>query len=186
MPAKSQDLFFIALVPPEPINGELQKLKELFATEYQSKASLNSPPHITLHMPFKLNPKKQGRLIQSLKEVTQKQTSFLVKIENFKAFEPRVIYAHIHPSEELNHLFEKLSRTLQVQVGLLHPSHKNKGFTPHITLAFRDLRKGAFHKAWAFFQSKMYEATFEANTLYLLKHDGKKWDIYQEFSFGTS
>ena len=50
---KADKLYFIAIVPPSPIYEEAFEQKVYFKTKYNSKASLNSPPHITLHMPFK-------------------------------------------------------------------------------------------------------------------------------------
>ena len=44
--------YFVALIPPSPVYEEAQALKEYFREKYNSKAALNSPPHITLHMPF--------------------------------------------------------------------------------------------------------------------------------------
>ncbi len=44
---------------PEKYLVDVQKLKEEMAERFQSKASLNSPPHITLHMPFKFPERKE-------------------------------------------------------------------------------------------------------------------------------
>lgn len=49
----SDALYFIALVLPSPLYEEVTRLKEYFRDRYNSKAALRSPPHITLHMPFK-------------------------------------------------------------------------------------------------------------------------------------
>ena len=54
-----QKLYFIAIVPPSPIYDEALEQKEYFKAKYNSKASLNSPPHITLHMPFRWSEKEE-------------------------------------------------------------------------------------------------------------------------------
>jgi 2'-5' RNA ligase len=54
MPAsKDFQLYFIALIPPEPFFSEVLGLKNEVKDRFNSKAALNSPPHVTLHMPFR-------------------------------------------------------------------------------------------------------------------------------------
>ncbi|MEO0331724.1 MAG: 2'-5' RNA ligase family protein, partial [Bacteroidota bacterium] len=85
-------LYFIALLPPKPFRQLAWKWKEYFRDHYQSKASLNSPPHITLHMPFKLQPEEEPELINTLQSVAENVSPFTVELEGFGAFPPRVIF----------------------------------------------------------------------------------------------
>ena len=64
-PDKSQQ-YFIAIIPPSPIYEEALRLKEYFRDTYNSKASLNSPPHLTLHMPFRMKERKEAELVEKL------------------------------------------------------------------------------------------------------------------------
>ena len=41
-------------------------IKQEFANRFNSKAALRSPPHITLHMPFKWKEEKEVKLIDVL------------------------------------------------------------------------------------------------------------------------
>jgi len=52
-----------------------------------------------------------------------------------------------------------------------------------MTLATRDLKRQIFDEAWADFSSRVIEFEFKASNLVLLKHNGKFWDIFQEFPF---
>ena len=63
-----EKLYFIAIVPPTPIYDEALEQKEYFKVHYNSKASLNSPPHITLHMPFRWKEKEEKELEQQLEQ----------------------------------------------------------------------------------------------------------------------
>ena len=63
---KIAKLYFLAIIPPSPFYDEALRLKHYFKDEYNSKASLNSPPHITLHMPFEWKEKKEEMLIEKL------------------------------------------------------------------------------------------------------------------------
>lgn len=59
--------YFIAIIPPSPIESDVLALKNFFKEKYNSKASLNSPPHITLHMPFLWKEKKEEELNDALR-----------------------------------------------------------------------------------------------------------------------
>jgi 2'-5' RNA ligase len=54
-------------------------------------------------------------------------------------------------------------------------------FHPHLTVAFRDLKKPNYQLAWEEFKSKNFQAEFIADKITLLKHTGKVWEIHQEF-----
>ena len=66
MPKEGTALYFIAIIPPSPIFEQASELKNHFMQQYQSKAALNSPPHITLHMPFEWKEKKEEELALNL------------------------------------------------------------------------------------------------------------------------
>ena len=68
--------YFIALVPPSPVFEQAQQWKEYFKVEFNSKAALNSPPHITLHMPFEWKTAKEELLMEKLATFAQSQKSF--------------------------------------------------------------------------------------------------------------
>ncbi|AEV34237.1 2'-5' RNA ligase [Owenweeksia hongkongensis DSM 17368] len=182
MPQKQHPLYFIAIIPTSSVREELQGLKELFRDKYSSKASLNSPPHITLHMPFKFSDKKKERMLKSLTNVAAHQERFEVELKNFSAFTPRVIYADIVENEALKELQRSIVEMCRVDLKLLNANYKNQAYHPHITLAFRDLKKPAFAEAWKEFENKKYNARFLVNSFSLLKHDGSKWSVDTEFS----
>jgi 2'-5' RNA ligase len=56
-------------------------------------------------------------------------------------------------------------------------------FHPHITLAFRDLKKTMFEAAWNEFKEKSFQTSFVMNAIDLLKHDGKCWHPLHRFHF---
>jgi len=52
-----------------------------------------------------------------------------------------------------------------------------------ITLATRDLNLELFTKIWPQFKNKNFKSKFLVNSIFLLKHNGKYWDIFKEFNF---
>ncbi|MEM9078853.1 MAG: 2'-5' RNA ligase family protein, partial [Bacteroidota bacterium] len=72
-------LYFIAIIPPDPIFSFALQQKEYIAEYYNSKAALRSPPHITLHMPFRLKESREAPLIQYLDNLAKANPQFLLK-----------------------------------------------------------------------------------------------------------
>lgn len=180
MPDKQQ--YFVALIPPEPIRGQLQELKEHFRDVYGSKASLNSDPHITLHMPFKWRQDREERLLDTLKKLVQEYHPFEIKLNGFGSFPPRVIFTQVEESDPLIQLQAEVQQSFRRELKLMNANYRQRAFHPHITLAFRDLKKPAFASAWNEFEDKPYYADWLVDQLFLLKHDGKRWQRYASIS----
>lgn len=176
----SENLYFIAIIPPEPVYGETAALKHHFKDAYNSKAALNSPPHITLHMPFAWKENRESKLIASLENFSATQHTFEVRFSNFSAFEPRVIFIDVIKDEKLEALQKQLKRFCKTELNLFNADYKALAYHPHLTLAFRDLKKPEFYKAWREFKEKKFETGFTVNALALLKHDGRAWREFKE------
>ena len=179
------NLYFIAIIPPEPILGECQRHKDYFFEKYNSKASLNSPPHVTLHMPFKLKEAKEGQLIDIMREALSHQSSFVLRLDGYDHFHQRVIYVRVDDSEPLTGLFLEIRKMMKLNFNIFNADYKNRGFNPHITLAFRDLKRESFKEAWPEFEKSVYKKSFEVQSLALLKHDGSQWQLLSEFQVGS-
>jgi 2'-5' RNA ligase len=179
-------LYFIALIPPSPIYNEALEQKNYFKENYNSKASLNSPPHITLHMPFRWKEKKEDELIHTIEEFVRNFDPIKVCLDNFSAFPPKVIFINVVKSEALDHLQKSLQRFCKKELNLFNANYKEQPFHPHLTLAFRDLKKPNFKKAWDEFATKEYKAEFIADKIALLKHTSKIWQVYKEFNLESS
>lgn len=177
------DKYFIALIPPSPIADQAQEWKEYFRSAYHSKSALNSPPHITLHMPFLWPKKKAPSLIEKLNTFFVERKPLETELDSFGHFGTRVIYVHVIPSPLLSLLQHDLHQYCKRQLNLYHADYKDFKFHPHLTLAFRDLKKEMFQTAWKEFQLKTYRASFWVNQAHLLKHSGKSWEIDQVFNF---
>ncbi len=174
------ELYFIAVVPPADIRNEITKIKEDIRDLYGSAHALRSPPHITLHMPFKWSSRKKRSLSQSLGQLSSEIKDFEIELKDFDCFRPRVIFVNVLPCKELDQLQKKVVKTMR-SLNVLNADYKNKPFHPHVTVAFRDLRKSEFFKAWDHYQSQQISFTFQARELVLLKHDGHRWNIDDGF-----
>lgn len=103
-------------------------------------------------------------------------------LSGFAAFVPRVIYINVLKTPELLTLQSDLINHL-TGLEIIDPVSKSRAFTPHLTVAFRDLTRQNFKPAWAKFQRRQLHFEFTADYLTLLLHDGKQWNVYDEFFF---
>ena len=171
-------LYFIAIVPPAKIQDEITQLKHLVAERFNSKHALRSPPHITLHMPFKWKDQKLEKLIEAMKLINLGLVPFDIELKRFNFFEPRVVYVDVIQNEMLGQLQEKVVSVCRKELKLNNADYKNRGFHPHVTIGFRDLRKPKFYEAKDYFEEKEFTIQFKAESVKLLKHDGHKWSIF--------
>ena len=183
MTDKNKALYFVALIPKEPIRSEIQNLKLDVWEKFNSKGALRSPAHITLHMPFQYREEKQDEIFQCLDQFSINRTPFEITQNGFGCFEPRVIFVNVEKSDSLQELRNDLVKHMRLSLKLENADYKNQGFHPHMTIAFRDLKKAVFPIAWKHFKNQKIEYSWECHSIFLLKHTGKEWEIFREFDF---
>lgn len=175
--------YFIAIVPPPPIFDEAWELKNYFKDKYHSKASLNSPPHITIHVPFLWNKNEETELIRALALFANGNKSIQLVLSGFGAFAPSVIFISVAPNEELDKFQGALEKFCSEELNLVDDSRGEQKFCPHLTLAFRDLEKNQFDLAWREFKDRKFAMSFAFDGFDLLKHDSGAWRSLHHFHF---
>lgn len=175
----SESLYFIAIVPPQEIQNQITGLKKLVADKFGSKHALNAPPHITLHMPFKWKDKKRDQLLETIKVINEQVDAFEVELKGFDFFEPRVVFVNVLENEMLNELQKAVISICRKELKLSNANYKDRSFHPHVTIAFRDLKKPMFYAAKEYFEKQEFNEKFNVNEVSLLKHDGGKWNVVE-------
>ena len=170
------NMYFIALAAPDEINDEVLKWKQFMKDRFECTVALRSPAHITLIPPFWMEDDLENDLKNATREFSMQQTPFEINLSGFDSFKPRVIYVHVLPNATLQIVQAQLEDFV-VQKKLFAVRKEERKFHPHITIATRDLHKGSFREAWDIFKDKKYEAGWFANSISLLKHNQKKWDV---------
>lgn len=177
--------YFIAILPPEPVFSEIESIKKTVSEKYNNKSALRSPPHVTLHMPFEWKTEKEEQLINSLNNF-KFTAPFEVELKNFGCFEPRVVFIDVVKNDSLHQLQSYVVNHIKTQLNIFNQANDRRGFHPHVTIAFRDLKKTAFYEMMDEYKTKSYTALFSVNSFHLLKHTGKAWLPYKEFPFIVS
>ena len=169
-----QQLFFIAIVPPPPLSETVRAMQEEFALAFNCRKALDVLPHLTIKPPFRVAV-DDAKLLSDCLDVM----NFSIELNGFAAFKNKkhpVIYVKILPNTNLLDLHERLAKSFR----LAFPSlslEKERAFAPHLTIAYRDLTKPMFDAAWPEYRERVFEASFQAEQLHLLKHNGGHWEI---------
>lgn len=186
MTNSNEKIYFIALLPPADFQAEATKIKEYFAAQYNSSHALKSPPHITLQAPFKWHEQRLPELAQFLATFAATYPPVPIILSGFGAFPPRVIYINPLKTPELMAVQADLTARLQSNLGIVDEKDNGRPFSPHMTVAFKDLSKSAFKAAWPEFKQRPLFFQFEATNLTLLVHEGGRWHVKSEFPFVPS
>jgi 2'-5' RNA ligase len=170
-----EHLYFIAILPDNIIRDEVMEFKFVARDRFNSSKALNSPPHITIVPPFKCSYKEQKEILKSLKQILKSTKKIYITLNGFNRFDKRVIYIDVEKNKNLYDLKNKV----MVSIVKIVPQIANdlERFKPHMTIAFRDLKKEVFPDAWNYFSKIDYYRIFKADNLTLLRHDGTKWQI---------
>ncbi|WP_413163237.1 2'-5' RNA ligase family protein [Capilliphycus salinus ALCB114379] len=182
----SEQLFFIALLPPTDIQNQVTEIKQYFVENYNSRHALKSPPHVTLQPPFKWSTEKVDLLEECLTEFSQIFLEIPIILSGFGAFPPRVIYVNVIKTPELLGIQKALMYHLESSLNIVDEVSKRRPFSPHMTVAFKDLSRQNFKAAWLEFEHKPLEFKFTVPQLTLLVHKDQKWNIKAEFPFPSA
>ncbi|MDH7464509.1 2'-5' RNA ligase family protein [Chitinophagaceae bacterium 26-R-25] len=180
----SRDLYFIAIIPPQDICDEITSFKKEIARDYDSHRALKVIPHITLKAPFRMPAAHHAGLFDWFRDMYVNTGSFTIDLENFGAFHTKsnpVIFVHPVMNVQLAAVQKEIIRSFHnhyPDITIMDVEHK---FTPHMTIAYRDLEFSRFQEAWKVYHDKEYKRTFTVNDFHLLQHDGEKWNVVETY-----
>ena len=176
-------LYFVALVPPDPILSEVRQFKLYCRDHFNSGHALRSPAHITLYPPFRANKETLEECSRALGETCWSTTPFEVRIDGFDCFKPRVIFAKPDLSVEMRELQKQVAYQFN---DILKPLKiDSRPYHPHITIAFRDLTKANFYKAWEYFKGREYSRSWDAGDVCILLLGDAGWTVLRRLRFGS-
>ena len=169
-------MYYVAIVCPDELNNKIQAFKLWMQEKFGCKVALKSPAHITLIPPFWFAAEKEDILLQAMHSFEGPEQSIKIELNDFAHFSNRVLFIDIKPNDHLakvrqkaeDHFFNKLGTIIKKET---------RPFTPHITIANRDLKPGDFKKAWEHFSAMQFEESFMAEQISLLRLDEGKWHV---------
>jgi 2'-5' RNA ligase len=185
-PRPDNKIYFIALLPTAEVGKEIIKIKQDYAEQYGPMYALKVLPHITLQVPFTADPSLERSFCEELTEFAKTQAPFEVTLNGFGTFpnkQNRVLFINVEKSETMSAMHRQLINFLRKEFGFSTMLART-GFTPHVTVAFKDLEDAQFEKSWPEYENKEYKASFKVNNLYFLRHNGKSWEVLQKCKLG--
>jgi len=175
-------LYFIALVPQHGLREQVKVFKKEIEARFQAKHALKLPAHITLKIPFNIRKEEEPLLIKSLQELAGRITVFNVELSGFDYFKSGVIFVKCVNHDAIMDIHNKLEKVFVQKLGVEKIENPSR-FYPHMTIASRDLSAEFFSKAKVEFKTREFRASFEAESFFLFKHNGKTWDVHRKFFF---
>lgn len=177
-------LYLLATLPPEPVFSEVWAMKQEVHQLTGSRNAVRLPPHITLIPPFRLGPAAfEPRARAVLADFAAGQAPVEVGLHDFTWFGNRTLFVRVEPAEALQQLHAALAARLRLE--LPEVPQETRPFTPHMTLATRDLPPALVPALKADFAARRYQAAFMVTALVLFRHDGRQWQPVQEHQLGA-
>lgn len=175
-------LWFIAILPPDDVAEKIRTIQLDIADRFGPKRALHIPVHITLESPFRYVTEGTADLENMLGDFFSDKKSFELELRNFGTFRQDVIFIEVSPSLPLLEMQEALSHYLRVEKHIVEKPPWHGGYTPHLTVANRDVTPEQHHLIWKEFNTRKFYAKFVVNEACLLEHDGKVWQVRQRFA----
>jgi 2'-5' RNA ligase len=175
--------YFLALVPEGNLQEKATSLKEMLKEQFNIKYALKSPAHITLKMPFSYNEAKEEYLIERLKEFLKDYQPLEMTVGGVRTFGDRVVYLNVDANEDLYQLQINLKNFSKRELNL-NDELSDRNFHPHMTVAFKDLKKNHLPNIIKALESQPIMEKFVSKQLFLLKRVERRWIIYRKIDFG--
>ena len=176
----SDNLYFVAIVPPPDISDKVVAVRQDFASRFDSWRSLKVIPHITLKATFTVPSDLHSNVMKWFSIFRTPLKAFEQELDGFGSFPNKnspVIFIRSVMNESLKELQKQILQHFlqyfpkQLVAGIEYNFH------PHMTVAYRDLSPENFHKAWNEYKQKSFHESFRVENFCLLQHDKKQWNI---------
>lgn len=173
--------FFISLLPPQPVQDYAHSVIRELGDRYQTRTA-HAPPHITLQPPFEWSLDAVTTLTDRLRLFASQRRAVPLTLEGFNAFAPRVLYVNVLQTAELMTLQRELMAELETMPGIVDGSSQRRPFSPHLTVASRNVTPTVFRQAWTELRDRPIRFEFVCDRLTLLIHDGRQWQVHSDFT----
>ncbi len=165
-----QSLWFLAILPSPDVADRVRAVQQEIADRFGPRKILRIPVHVTLEAPFRLNEEDAARMTEHLRTLSAGQPSFSLELRNFGTFRHSVVFLEVVPNLALLELHEHTSALLRDEHAYIKARSWQQGYTPHVTVANRDVTPAAHRAIWSEFNTRKFYAKFDVNEIHLLRH----------------
>lgn len=177
-------------------NESVAKIRDLQEQLYEltgSRECLDAwEPHFTVGDGISVTEEELAIVENTLKDLTKKQLSFDVSLEGFggltnrtggegEVTTPYVLWVKVIPNDKLNHLVTDIQNLVTSKFNLWY--EMPKPYTPHVTVAFRDLTKEGHDKGENYLSNLSVKETVKATHIALVEKLPNTDQEYKRFYF---
>lgn len=166
-------LYLLAVLPPEPVFSETWTFKQEVHQLTGSRNAVRLPPHITLLPPLHETDDFEAKCAASLASFAATRAGFEVRLNGFAWFGNRTLFVRVSEAAAIQSFHAALMYWCAQHLPEVKP--ENRPFTPHLTLATRDLPPAQVPQLRERFAARAYQASFAVSELTLFRHDGQRW-----------
>lgn len=166
---KRSDNYFIGIILPRELEDTIERSREWMRRECGCRSGMRTQPHITLIPPFGSS-LSLSEMKSLLSPIAFK--SFDVSVSGYGSFAERTIFARVEGNSELEKLKMDLSGHLR-DCGV--KTKDEKFFTPHITIANRDIRPEAFIPSMEHFGASNLRYSFTVDSIMVFEFRDYFW-----------
>ncbi|WP_303311404.1 2'-5' RNA ligase family protein [Hymenobacter sp. BT730] len=174
-------MYLVAVLAPEPVYSAVWAMKQDVHAQTGSRNAVRLPPHITLLPPWHQPPEQEENLISCLQSQALQLPVFTAEVQDFAWFGTRTLFVRVLPHPQ----WPILQQELEVQCAAWLPKavNKQRPFTPHMTLATRDLPARLVPQLKQQYAQQHFQASFPVENMTLFRHDGQQWQPIHTFPF---
>jgi len=174
-------LYLVCLIPPVTVIDDVDEIRNEISQKFNVVESLKRPVHITLYNPVKISSLAEEEKFFSALQNAVYQNPFEQVLRNFGSFQTHTVFIDAEQNESIIKLQSKIKAELKALK--IIPAKDVTKFTPHITIAFKDVKPGVHQVIMEAFKDKHFKRRFSVNSFWVYKHMDKKWKPFREFIF---
>jgi 2'-5' RNA ligase len=162
--------YIVVINPDSNTSADIRLFKNKVWEMIGDYPSRYSQPHITIHnfLGFR---QKEAYIVDALQKACEKIKASPIYLDGFSSFpESGTIYLVPKPKIYFSDLLRSLYPKLFDCNGINRQSSIYSSTEPHITIA-RGLKKEEFDLVWPYFEDRVYQGSFVADSLILLRKE---------------
>ncbi len=175
-------IYLLAILPPEELSAQIDLIRQECSEKFKVYMALKPPVHITLFRTFNMDESLEKHVHKLLKPVIYSHHPFEQELENFDCFNVHAVYIRALKNPAIAAMQKQISHIMNKSK--IDPRESKTGntlFTPHVTIAYRDIPPKIFPALWDEYKNRKFKRSFMVEKFTLLKHDYTKWNILEEF-----
>ncbi len=170
-------LYYVALICPDEVNEQVKAFKHIMFEKYGCKAAAKSPAHITVVPPFRAEDDLEQTLLDFVSAFSIGIVPFEAEMGGYNNFGDRVLFIDVKADERLLQLEKDCMDEFTMQFPSIIFGMKPQ-FSPHVTIATRDIPEGKLPEAKSYFESNHpFQAGFPVKEIRLVKLEHGDWKV---------